>query len=445
MRIRKRFSHVRIIALGYFIMIALGTLLLMLPIASADGASAPLIEALFTSTSASCVTGLVLRDTATQWSAFGQVVIILLIQIGGLGFMTISTFFFLFMRRRIGLRSRAVMSESINVSHVGEILSLTRIIVAGTAVTELAGAALLSIRFIPVFGAGKGVLYSLFHSVSAFCNAGFDLMGGFSGPFSSFTAWAGDPIVNITFMLLILIGGIGFLVWADVLENGLRLHRYSLHSKVVLTVTGGLTLAGAALFFLMERGATGAGLPVGQQILQAFFASVTPRTAGFNTVDLGSMSDASKLLTSVFMYIGGSPGSTAGGVKSATVAVIFLFAVSHMRGSTYMGAFGMKVPEDAVKKALVVATCNLTLGLTGTMIISAAGIPLSDAILEAFSAISTVGLSTGVTRDLNLIGRIVIILLMYSGRLGSVTFATALFERRARPPVTAPSGSITIG
>jgi trk system potassium uptake protein TrkH len=337
------------------------------------------------------------------------------------------------------------MSESINVSQVGEILSLTRIIVAGTAVTELAGAALLSIRFIPAVGPLQGGCYSLFHSVSAFCNAGFDLMGSYSGPFSSFTAWAGDPIVNITCILLILIGGIGFLGWADMLKNGLRLRRYSLHSKVVLTVTLIITVGGAVLFFLLERGYTGSGLPVGQQIVQALFASVTPRTAGFNTVELSSMNDASKLLTTIFMYIGGCPGSTAGGVKTATIAVILLYAVSHMRGSTYVGVFGMKIPETAVKKALVVATFNLTLGLFGSIVVAASGIPLSDSILEAFSAISTVGLSTGVTRDLNAVGRIVIILLMYCGRLGSVTFATALFERRARPPVTAPSGSITIG
>ncbi|MBR2831516.1 MAG: Trk family potassium uptake protein [Oscillospiraceae bacterium] len=445
MRIKKRFSHVRIIALGYFIMIALGAVLLMLPISAADRSASPFLEALFTSTSASCVTGLVLRDTATHWSGFGQAVILVLIQIGGLGFMTISTFFFLFMRRQVGLRSRAVMSESINVSHVGEIISLTRIIVTGTAVTELTGAVLLSIRFIPLFGPGRGTWLSIFHSVSAFCNAGFDLMGGYSGPFSSFTAWAGDPLVNITLILLILIGGIGFLVWADVLKNGLRLRRYSLHSKVVLSTTAVITVCGAALFWLLERGYTGAGLSTGQQILQALFASVTPRTAGFNTVDLGAMNDASKLLTTVFMYIGGSPGSTAGGVKTATVAVILFFAVSHMRGSTYVGAFGLKIPEDAIRKALVVASFNLTLGLIGSIVTAASGIPLSDSVLEAFSAISTVGLSTGVTRDLTVIGRIVIILLMYSGRLGSVTFATALFERRARPPVTAPAGSITIG
>ncbi|MCQ2452290.1 MAG: TrkH family potassium uptake protein [Oscillospiraceae bacterium] len=441
---KQRLTHVQTIALGYFIMILLGTLLLMLPAASRSGESTGFLSCLFTATSASCVTGLVVKDTFTYWSLFGQLVIIMLIQIGGLGFMTISTFFFLFLRKKIGLRSREVMSESVNSSRVGEILGLTRKIILGTAIFECAGALALAFRFVPRFGLWKGLYFSVFHSISAFCNAGFDLMGG-TAPYASMTEFSGDVLVNVTLLLLILIGGIGFAVWSDLAEKKWRIRRYSLHTKVVLVTTAVLVVIPALLFFLFERQVSSAGRSLGEQVLCALFNAVTPRTAGMSTVDLAQLSDSGKLLTTILMFIGGCPGSTAGGVKTVTVVVILAYVVSGLKGSTYVGMFGRRISEDSVRKAYTVVSVNLLLALFGTLCITASGLNLSDAILEAFSAISTVGLSTGITRDLNSVCRAVIILLMYCGRLGSVSFATALLEKRARPPVTAPYEELIIG
>ena len=441
---KQRLTHVQIIALGFFLMIITGTLLLMLPCASRSGHSAGFLTSLFTATSASCVTGLVVQDTFLHWSVFGQIVILVLIQIGGLGFMTIATFFFIFMRRRMGLRNREVLSESINVSRVGEIQGLAKKILIGAAVFELLGAAVLAIRFVPMHGPLKGLWFAVFHSVSAFCNAGFDLMGG-SGAYVSMTPFSGDALVTITLIVLILVGGLGFVVWADLTEKRLRARHWRLQTKVVLAATAVLVLVPAVLFFLMERSVSGAGRSTGEQILCALFNSVTPRTAGMSTVDLAALSDGSKLLTAILMFIGGCPGSTAGGVKTVTVVVALAFLIARFRGSAYVGMFGRRVPDDAVSKAFTAIGINLVLGLAGTLIITASGFGLSDAMLEAFSAIGTVGLSTGITRELGTVCRLLLILLMYCGRLGSVSFATALLEKRSRPPVTAPAEELLIG
>ena len=441
---KQRLTHVQIIALGFFLMIITGTVLLMLPCASRSGHSAGFLTSLFTATSASCVTGLVVQDTFLHWSVFGQIVILVLIQIGGLGFMTIATFFFIFMRRRMGLRNREVLSESINVSRVGEIQGLAKKILIGAAVFELLGAAVLAIRFVPMHGPLKGLWFAVFHSVSAFCNAGFDLMGG-SGAYVSMTPFSGDALVTITLIVLILVGGLGFVVWADLTEKRLRARHWRLQTKVVLAATAVLVLVPAVLFFLMERSVSGAGRSTGEQILCALFNSVTPRTAGMSTVDLAALSDGSKLLTAILMFIGGCPGSTAGGVKTVTVVVALAFLIARFRGSAYVGMFGRRVPDDAVSKAFTAIGINLVLGLVGTLIITASGFGLSDAMLEAFSAIGTVGLSTGITRELGTVCRLLLILLMYCGRLGSVSFATALLEKRSRPPVTAPAEELLIG
>ena len=441
---KQRLTHVQIIALGFFLMIIAGTILLMLPWASRSGTSAGFLTSLFTATSASCVTGLVVQDTFLHWSVFGQVVILILIQIGGLGFMTIATFFFLFMRRKMGLRNREVLSESINVSRVGEIQGLARKILVGTAAFEIIGAAVLAIRFIPMYGPAKGLWFSVFHSVSAFCNAGFDLMGG-SGAYASMTSFSGDALVTVTLIVLILMGGLGFVVWADLAEKRLRFRRWRLQTKVVLSASALLVLIPAVLFYLMEQNVSGAGRSAGEQILCALFNSVTPRTAGMSTVDLGTLSDGSKLLTAILMFIGGCPGSTAGGVKTVTFVVALGFLIARFRGASYVGMFGRRVPDDAVAKAFTVIGFNLILGLIGTLIITASGFSLSDAMLEAFSAIGTVGLSTGITRQLGTICRIVLIFMMYCGRLGSVSFATALLEQRSRPPVSSPAEELLIG
>lgn len=440
-----KLSHTQIIALGFFILIIAGALLLCLPAASRDNTATPFTTSLFTATSATCVTGLVVVDTATHWSILGQLVIITLIQIGGLGFMTISTMFFMLMRRRVGLRQREVMVESLNTLQVGGIMRLTKHIIAGTAIFELTGAALLSIRFVPMFGVAKGIYFGLFHSVSAFCNAGFDLMGVVE-PYSSLSVFADDPLVNITVMVLIVVGGLGFIVWDDIFTTHLRSRRYKLQTRVVLAVTAVLIFGGALLLWIFERSNTEAGMPFGEQVLVSLFGSVTARTAGFNTTDTASLTYASKLLTMILMMIGGSPGSTAGGIKTTTLAVIFAFSVCGIRRERYPHLFGRRLEDDSLGKAVSVLLFNFSLAMTGTLIICAVqNLDLTDVLFEVFSAIGTVGMSAGATRELCTISQYVIIALMYLGRVGSISFANALLEKRAVPPVTFPTEKLTIG
>jgi len=446
MKLRKyKLSHVQIIALGFILMILAGTLLLMLPISSQDGRAAPFREAFFTATSASCVTGLVLRDTATAWTPFGQVVILLMIQLGGLGFMTIATMFYLVLRKRMGLRQRELMVESINTTQIGGIMKLTKKILIGTGCFELIGALLLAIRFIPMHGLGKGLWYSVFHSISAFCNAGFDLMG-YIDPFCSLVPFWDDLLVNFTLIALITLGGLGFLVWDDLWTNRLSWKRYRLHTKLVLVTSAILTFGGALLIFLLEKNATGEGLSAGNRLLTALFASVSARTAGFNTVDLAAQTDATKLVTILLMLVGGSPGSTAGGVKTVSVAAIVLFAVASFRGQSAPTAFGRSIPESARKKAYNVLFFNFGLAILAAILLCGTqGFDLADVLMETVSAISTVGSSTGITRELSGFCTYVIVALMYLGRVGSVSFAVALLEKRAQPPVRYPEETIIVG
>ena len=441
----RRLTYVQTIALGFFTVIAAGTILLMLPAASQSGKTTGFVTALFTAVSASCVTGLVLVDTATYWTGFGQTVILLLIQLGGLGFMTIATLFSRLVRRRMSMRERGVMAESINTVRVGRIMEITSTIGLGTLIFELAGAVLLAIRFIPEFGLGQGLWYSVFHSVSAFCNAGFDLMG-VKAPFSSLVSYSDDALVSITIMLLIILGGIGFLVWDDVRQKGLRWKRYDLQTKLVILTTLILIFGGALLFFFLERGRMNADMPLGEQILVSFFSAVTPRTAGFNSVDTAALSDASKLLTVILMFIGGSPGSTAGGIKTTSVAVVFIFLFSGIRGRRGAYVFGRRIPDDAMKRSGMIVSTNLMLALFGALVLCGTqSLPLGDVLIEVFSAIGTVGMSTGITRELTTLSALVVTLLMYCGRVGSVSFAMALLERRTDPPVTYPEEQVTVG
>ncbi len=443
---KKRISSIRIIAFGYMIFVLVGALLLTLPVASKSGNSAGFLNALFTATSSSCVTGLIVLDTATSWSLFGQAVILCLIQVGGLGFMTIATMFSIAFKRRIGLRSRMTMVESINNDNLGSILNLTKTIVTGTAIIEGAGALILATRFIPEFGVPKGIWYSVFHSVSAFCNAGFDLMGVYD-PYCSLTNHADDPIVIITVMLLITIGGIGFFVWDDIHKKRLKFKKYTLHTKLVLVVSAVLTFGSAILFLIFERNHTNAGLGFGQSILNSLFDSVTARTAGFNTTDTAALSSAGRMLTVFLMFIGGSPGSTAGGMKTTTLAVIAISTFNGIRRRQSKGVFGRRLEDDAIHKASSVAFTNISLALVGIVLICTfqPNLNVSDIIFEVASAIGTVGMTTGITRDLITASRIVIIFLMYCGRVGSISFALALMEPRTAPPVKNPKEKITIG
>ncbi len=442
---KSRFSYVQVIALGYAIMILVGTVLLMMPFATLNGEGAAFTDALFTATSASCVTGLVPVDTGTYWSFLGQVIIIALIQIGGLGFITIATLFLMLLRKRVGLREKELMIESINSSNIGGILRLTKKIVIGTLIFEGIGAIILTIRFAQDFPFGRALWFGVFHSISSFCNAGFDLLGVIE-PYSSLMHYSSDLIVTGTVMLLIVIGGIGFLVWEDIYKNGFYVKKYSFHTKLVLITTAILIFGGAALIFIFERNYSHAGMTLGEQVLSALFGSVSARTAGMNVADTGVLSSAGKLVNIFLFFIGGSSGSTAGGIKTTTFAVLILHAVSSMKGNAHTEALGRRISDDAVKKAVTVALTNLSLALVGTFIIAAMQpLDLGDVLFEAFSAIGTVGMTTGITRELTTVSRYVIIFLMYLGRVGSISFAAALIRKKAPPSISAPTEEIIIG
>ena len=442
----KNLSGMQLIAIGFFLLIMTGTFLLMLPVSSRDGTFTPFMTALFTATSASCVTGLILVDTYTHWSLFGQLVLLALIQIGGLGFITIGTAVSLILRRKIGLKERGWIKESFNVLDIGGVVRLIRLVLKGTLLFEGVGALLLFIRFYPRMGFAKGLYYGIWHAISAFCNAGFDLMGAHCGQFSSFSAYVDDPLVILTLCGLILTGGAGFLVWDDLVRNKLRWRHYRLQTKVVLVMNLLLVVGGGALFFLFERGNLGAGRPLREQVLGALFDAVTPRTAGFNSTDTAALSPGSLLFTIILMFIGGNPGSTAGGIKTTTIFVILLHTFSGVRRQQSANAFGRSIGDSALKRATAVLFTNLLLALAGSLAICMAQtLPLQDVLFETFSAIGTAGMTTGITRDLMPVSRAVIIFLMYCGRVGSISFAVALLEKKAPPPVTLPPEDITIG
>lgn len=434
------------IALGYFFVIAIGTLLLSFPIASRNNMSAGFINALFTATSATCVTGLVVFDTYTQWAIFGQLVLLLLIQIGGLGFMTIITMFSFLLKRRIGLRERGLLRDSVNTMYIGGIVRLIKKILLGTLLFEGLGAILLSMRFIPRMGLVAGIYNGIFHSVSAFCNAGFDLMGKY-GKYSSLISFSDDAVVSLTIIILIIVGGIGFFVWDDLTKNKHHFKRYQLHTKIVLSTTAFLIVSGAISFYIFERANLLTEMGIGEKIIASVFGAVTPRTAGFNTVDTAGLTPAGKLLTMILMFIGGSPGSTAGGIKTTTLAVILISLWSSLRYRKNDNIFGRRLEDNALKRASAVVTVNLILTLSATFLIIAtnATLTLSDVFFEVISAIGTVGLSTGITGTLNTFAQIAIILLMYCGRVGSLSFALLFTEHRIPSSVQNPREKINIG
>jgi len=439
-------SRTKIIVAGFVAIILIGTLLLMLPFSTREGEQTTFSGALFTSVSAGCVTGLVVYDTCTHWTLFGQLVILALIQIGGLGFVTIGVFALTMSRKKIGLGGRELIHDSLSTLQVRGSVRLVRRIVFGTAIFEGMGAVLLAVRFIPQMGVGKGIYYAVFHSVSAFCNAGFDLMG-YKGQYSSFCGYVFDPLVNFVLMALIIIGGIGFIVWEDVLDNKWHFKRYRFQTKIVLTSTAVLIFGSAILFFALEYDGLFAGMELKDSILAALFCAVTPRTAGFNTVDTAALSNGSTILTIFLMFIGGSPGSTAGGIKTTTLVVILLYVKSYLFNEKDLAAFRRRLDGDAIKRACVVVFVNYLLALAGgTVIMSVqSDLPFRDIIFEVFSAIGTVGMSTGVTRDLNILSRIVIILLMFCGRVGSLTFAMSFTRRRQIGSLRYPEEQITVG
>ena len=441
-----KFNTIQIIALGFAATILAGALLLSLPAANRDGAAIAFTDALFTATSATCVTGLVVYDTYAQFTLFGQIVILCLIQIGGLGFMTVATLFFMMMRRKIGLAERGLLMESVSAFQIGGVVRLIRRVMIGTAVFEGVGAILLAVRFCPQMGAATGVYYAIFHSVSAFCNAGFDLMGRFS-PYASLVPYQSDVLVNFVIMSLIVIGGLGFVVWNDMIEHRWRYGRYQLHTKIVLLTTFLLIAAGAVLFYIMEKDNTLAGMPAAGKLLASLFQSITPRTAGFNTVDMAALTEGGAALTMLLMLVGASPGSTGGGIKTTTIAVILMATVSYIRNTDDINVFHRRLENGVLKRAYCGTTIYIALSIVGVfLIITTQGLPVKDAAFETLSAIGTVGLSTGITRELNTFSRLIITLLMYSGRVGSLTLAMAILERMSKKTnLRNPEEKIIIG
>lgn len=440
-KIKRRLTSFQIIIIGFAGVILTGALLLTLPVSSVSGSFTPFGDALFTSTSAVCVTGLVIRDTASYWSAFGQAVILLLIQIGGLGVVTVASAFALLSGRKISLMQRSTIQEAIAAPKTGGIVRLTGFILKMTFVVETVGALIMMPVFIGDYGI-KGIWMAVFHSVSAFCNAGFDIMGTASSPYVSLTDYAGNPVINIVIMLLIIIGGIGFLTWDDVRSNKLNFRKYRMQSKVILAFTSILIIVPALYFFLFEFSA----LPLNQRVLAAFFQSVTPRTAGFNTVDLTAISQAGQLIMIILMIIGGSPGSTAGGMKTTTVAVLFANALSVFRRKEHSHFFGRRLEDGIVRNASTILMMYLTLFIGGGIIISAIeGLPILDCLYETASAIGTVGLSLGITTELGGFSRLILIMLMFFGRVGGLTLIYAALSGVKKNHSKLPQERMTVG
>ena len=439
--LKRRLTSFQIMILGFAGVILLGALVLMLPIAAASRTWTPFHEALFTSTSAVCVTGLVVQDTGSYWSGFGQTVILLLIQVGGLGVITAAVTFLMLSGRNISLKERSAMQDAISAPAVGGIVRLTRFILKGTFLVELVGALALLPAFCRDYGL-RGVWMAIFHSVSAFCNAGFDILGRADTLYPSLTAYISDPLVNIVIMLLIIVGGIGFLTWDDVCTHRLHLRRYRMQSKVILSTTALLIVLPAILFFLTDF----AALPTGERVLASLFQAVTPRTAGYNTADLTKMSDTSQAVTILLMLTGGAPGSTAGGIKVTTLAVLAAnaAAVFHRREEPQL--FGRRLENSAVKNAAAILLLYLGLTFAGAAVISAAeGLPLGVCLYETASAAGTVGLTLGLTPQLGTLSQAVLILLMFFGRVGGLTLIYAAFSGHDLTCARCPKEMITVG
>lgn len=443
---KKRFSSSQIIMLSFMGVILLGSILLMLPWSTKETGGAPLLDALFTATSAVCVTGLVTHDTATYWSLFGKAVILCLIQIGGLGVITIAILITKLSGRKIGLMQRSTLQEAIAAPQMGGIVRMANYIFKTVLMIETLGAIALMPGMIPRFGVAKGIWYAVFHSVSAFCNAGFDLMG-VKEQYSSLTAFSADLGVNLVIMLLIIAGGIGFLTWDDIRRNRWRLRRYRMQSKVILLVTGILLILPAVYFYCCEFGRPVWGdMTLQERVLSAMFQSVTVRTAGFNTVDLSQFTESGQMIMVLLMLVGGSPGSTAGGMKTTTLAVLAATAAAVFKRRPNAHIFGRRIPNDTAHYAATVLVLYLVLFLAGGIFIGyAEEIPLVSALFEAASAIGTVGLSLSGTPTFGTASKLVLIVLMFLGRVGSMTIVYAALSRK-RPYVSElPQEKIMVG
>ena len=438
---RKNMSSFQIIILSFFALIMLGTILLMLPISSDGHGFTRFSDALFTATSATCVTGLVVQDTATYWSFFGQCVIITLIQIGGMGVITIGLTVMRASGMKIGLWHRSTMQESVSAHNIGGMVQYSGFIIKTTLLVELLGAALLFPVFYSDFGVAKGVWYSVFHSISAFCNAGFDLLGS-RGKFSSITTYSDNVYFNCVIMLLIIAGGIGFLVWGDLKKNTFHFKRYSLQTKIVLFTTALLIFLPALYFFFCEY----SNLGFSERITSSFFQSVTTRTAGFNSQDLSLMSDSGVAVMIILMLIGGSPGSTAGGMKTVTFAVLFLSAVTVFSRKKDVQCFKRRISDESVRNAGAVLFMYIALTIVSGAVISITeNLPLLTYLFETSSGIGTVGLTLGITTKLHLLSKIILMALMFFGRVGGLTLIYAALPSSGDKHSRLPLESISIG
>mgnify|MGYP002570361499 FL=1 len=439
--IKKRLSSSQIIILGFAGAIFFGSILLTLPFSTRDGHGALFSDALFTATSAVCVTGLVVQDTATYWSTFGQAVIIALIQIGGMGVVTVAIAISSFSGKQISLKQRSTMQEAISAHKVGGIVRLTGFIIKMTIIFELLGAVIMAPTFCKEFGVLKGIWYAVFHSISAFCNAGFDLMGA-KTPYSSLTYFVDNPVINFVIMSLIIIGGIGFITWDDIKVNKHHVRKYRMQSKVILITTVLLISLPTLYFFLFEFG----DKPMGERIWSSLFQSVTPRTAGFNTADLTQISETGTAITIMLMLIGGSPGSTAGGMKTTTLAVLFSTAISVFRRREHTHFFGRRVNDDTIRNAATILMMYVILFLTGGFLIShIESLPLLTCLYETASAIGTVGLTLGITPNLGIASQIILIVLMYIGRVGGLTLIFSALSGNQGNTARLPQEKITVG
>ena len=417
-------SPTRIIALTFGCIIVVGTLFLLLPIASRDGQSAGLLTSLFTATSATCVTGLILVDTWSQWSGFGQIVILCLIEVGGLGFMSAASLVIFAIRKKVGLRQRMLMAQALSVNEMEGVVRLQKWVLLGSLTIQLTGAVILFLRVLPDYGVWQSVKWSVFHAISAFCNAGFDITGNIS-PGANLIVFNQDPVVMITVMALVVLGGLGFFVWEEVARVR-SFKKFSVYTKLVLLTTGVLLLGGAVLFAVLEwnNPATLGSMDTPTKLLNAAFQSVTVRTAGFTGVDQAVLTDGAKAVSIVLMLIGGSSGSTAGGLKTVTVLVLVLFVIARARGRNTVTVFKRNIPHDKIMDAATIVSLVVGLAMAGAVVICATSpVSFADALFETASALATVGITAGVTPNLHLVAKLMIIVFMYFGRVGILTIS----------------------
>ncbi len=445
-RMRKiRLTNVQVLIIAFALLIAVGTIFLSLPIATRDQTATPLVNALFTSTSASCVIGLTVYDTYNYWSVFGQTVILFLMQIGGLGIMTIATLFMLLLKKKIGINQRILIREASNTQHIGGVIRLMKLVLSVTAICEGVGALLLSFRFCPEMGLLAGIYNAIFHAISAFCNCGLDLMGRFAS-FSSLSHYSNDLYVNLVVIALIIIGGLGSLVWSDIYVHGLKWKKYMLHTKVVLSTSAFLILVPTIMIFFMEHQNAFLDKSVGETLLMSLFHSVSPRTAGFSTVDITTLTVPSILLIVSLMLIGGSPGSTAGGIKTTTFFIIFMSTIATIRNKQHITAFSRRIEDSALKKAGAILFIYFFVSLTAMIIIGyLETFSVREIFFEVFSASGTAGMSIGITPFLSSPSKILLVFLMFFGRLGVMSLAMIFARSSPDIPLQRPVEKIMIG